>query len=303
MVLVAALLTGCDHPPTPSAPAPGGPVEVPVGVSVHVVHSGNADRSFRLYRPASLAPGTVAPLVIMLHGGGGSAEGAENRYGWDAAADRGRFLVAYPQGLARSWNSGGGCCGRPARANVDDTRFVTDVVATVSASWPLDGHRIDVTGMSAGGILAYQLACTTSVFAAVAPVSATQLGGCSSPPPASLIDIQGAADARVPRDGSPGHGVEHITGGRPIEAVAAQWRALDRCPSPTETTAGPAHTTTATCPDGRAVTLIVIDGAGHQWPGSRSDPERVASGSEDAPSTALDATTTIAAFFAAHPGP
>ena len=57
----------------------------------------------------------------------------------------------------------------------------------------------------------------------------------------------------------------------------------------------------ATCPDGRAVELITITGAGHQWPGGK--PSWLAQHllHLDPPSTALNATAVIWQFFAAHP--
>lgn len=51
---------------------------------------------------------------------------------------------------------------------------------------------------------------------------------------------------------------------------------------------------------GRAVELITIAGAGHQWPGAA--PNLVAQRllHTDPPSTALDATAVIWGFFTAH---
>ena len=79
------------------------------GTSVHTI----GDRTYRLYVPAGLP--SSAPLVVMLHGGFGSAQQAERAYGWDQSADSAKFVVAYPDGLGRAWNAGGGCCGRSSR--------------------------------------------------------------------------------------------------------------------------------------------------------------------------------------------
>jgi polyhydroxybutyrate depolymerase len=59
----------------------------------------------------------------------------------------------------------------------------------------------------------------------------------------------------------------------------------------------------STCRQGRAVELVTIAGAGHQWPGSapKSALQRLLGA--DPPSDALDATGTIWQFFAAHPRP
>ena len=84
---------------------------------------GGRDRSYRLHRPAPGGGHGPVPLVVVLHGGYGSGGQAEQAYGWDALADRHCFLVAYPDGVGRSWNAGW-CCGPP-----------TSTTWTTSASW------------------------------------------------------------------------------------------------------------------------------------------------------------------------
>src|SRR5436190_846142 len=85
---------------------------MPVGTSEHTLDIGGTTRTFHVYRPARLP--AQAPLVVMLHGGFGSGNQAERTYGWDAQADAAGFVVAYPDGLHRAWNTTGGCCGPPA---------------------------------------------------------------------------------------------------------------------------------------------------------------------------------------------
>jgi polyhydroxybutyrate depolymerase len=256
------------------------------------------ERTFRLHRPPGL--NGPAPLVVMLHGGFGSGRQAERAYGWDAEADAGHFLVAYPDGLNRAWNTGGGCCGQPGRTGVDDVGFLTRVVEDVGRAVPVDRGRVYATGISNGGIMAYTLACATAVFAAIGPDSATQLGDCPRPRPVSVIHVHGTADDRVPYDGSPGQGVAAIDGPS-VPEVDARWRAIDGCATPVVTSEGPVTTSTSACPDGRAVELITIAGAGHQWPGAVGTRMDGRISGIDPPSRALDATHRIWRFFAAHP--
>jgi polyhydroxybutyrate depolymerase len=280
-VAVLTLLAGCRAVggSEPSTTAPG--TAVPVGSSVHAVDVDGRERGFRLYRPASLAE--PAALVVMLHGGFGSARQAESAYGWNALADREGFAVAYPDGLDRAWNVGGDCCGRSARTGVDDVAFVRVAVAAIGRLLPIDPARVYATGMSNGGMMAYRLACDTDVFAAIAPVAATLLGECPSPDPASLIHVHGSADPRVRFDGAPGIGVARIDG-PPVPDVVATWRTVDGCGPPAVTTAGPVTRTRAECRDGRAVELVTVDGLDHAWPGGDG-------------AGALDATATIWRFF------
>lgn len=282
-----------------AVPVPA-PAAVAVGSTSHTIESGGRQRNYRLYRPAALAD--PAPLVVMLHGGFGSAAQAESYYGWDAEADSGHFLVLYPDGVARAWNVGGGCCGKPAASGIDDVAFVSAAVAAVRAQFPVDPARIYATGISNGGLLAYRLACGTKLFAAIGPDSATLLGPCSAPAPISVIHIHGTADHNIPYNGGRGEGFAHIDGPA-VPALIATWRVTDRCAPPTSTVSGVVTTSLATCPDGRSVELITIAGAGHQWPGSPPKPLVQRLLGTDPPSAALNATDVIWHFFAAHPAP
>jgi polyhydroxybutyrate depolymerase len=229
VLLVAA---GCA---VPGSAAPQGFTE---GSTLHTMSYGGLNRSYRLYLPADL-PAT-APLVIMLHGGFGSAQQAERAYGWDQLADSAKFVVAYPDGVGRAWNVNGGCCGRPGRDSIDDVGFVTAVVNDIAANVNIDPHRRYATGISNGGMLAYALACNTGTFAAIGPDSATQLDRCAAPHPTSVMHIHGTADPRIRYDGGPGAGVA--------------------------TPDGAVTTSTADCPDGRGVVLVTVDDGRHEWP-------------------------------------
>src|SRR6266850_2487662 len=63
------------------------------------------ERIFTVYTPLNLKPG--APLLIVLHGGGGNGPMARLGTGgeFDLLADRDGFVVAYPDGVARSWDT------------------------------------------------------------------------------------------------------------------------------------------------------------------------------------------------------
>jgi polyhydroxybutyrate depolymerase len=182
-VLLGAFLVvaGCA---VPGSAAPQAFIE---GSSLHTMNFGGLNRSYRLYIPAGVT--SPAPLVVMMHGGFGSAQQAERAYGWDELADSAKFVVAYPDGVGRAWNVNGGCCGRPGRENVDDVGFINAVVGDVAANVNVDPRRRYATGISNGGMLAYALACDTGTFAAIGPDSATQLDNCAAPHPTSVMAV------------------------------------------------------------------------------------------------------------------
>ena len=270
---VALVIAGCGiwHPKPPS-----GFVD---GTSTHTINVGGRDRVYRLHKPVRVP--ASARLVLVLHGGFGSAEQAERSYGWDQLADSEKFVVAYPDGVNRAWNvNGGGCCGRPARENVDDVGFISAAVADVAKNVSINASHVYATGMSNGGMMSYTLACDTTLFAAIGPVSGTQVDPCRSPHPASVVAIHGTADPLIPYGGGPGRGFAHINGPA-VPDLNAFWRNVDRCQAPAVTTTGSVTTSTAGCADNRSVVLITVDGGRHHWPDF--------------------ATAKLWQFFAAHP--
>ncbi|HMK11113.1 MAG TPA: PHB depolymerase family esterase, partial [Acidimicrobiales bacterium] len=255
---------------TGGAASSGSASTIPVGHSTQTLTFDGTPRSYLVYRPVGITG--PAPVVVMLHGGFGSAQQAEDTYGWDAQADAARFIVVYPDGISKAWNAGT-CCGVPAATNIDDVGFISHIVDTLQADSAVDPKRIYATGMSNGAMLAYRLACSTDLFAAIAPVSGTILVPCDRAKPTSVLHIHGADDHNVPYGGGPGSAVT-ITGaprvdGPSVPADIATWRAIDKCDPPSTTTTGDVTTSTASCPGGRVVELITVAGAGHQWPGSK----------------------------------
>ncbi|MBB3747540.1 MULTISPECIES: PHB depolymerase family esterase [unclassified Mycolicibacterium] len=264
------LIAGC---------APSGAVtaQFTPGASLHTINVGGVDREYRLYVPKGLAP--AASLVVMLHGWTGSAKQAENQYGWNDLADSAKFVVAYPDGVGESWNTGG-CCGQASDDNVDDVGFITAAVRDIASNVGIDPSRIYAAGISNGGMMAYRLACSTAVFAAIGPDAATQLEGCPSPRPTSVLHIHGTDDKLIRYDGQPGTAVPVQTPTPPD--LNAFWRNVDQCQPPATTVDGDLTTSVADCPSGRSVELITVAGGGHDWPSF--------------------ATQKMWDFFAAHPG-
>src|SRR5271163_3355105 len=247
---VLLALSGCSGGHRGETPLPG-------GTSLHTIAFGGLDRTYRVHKPPGLT--AAAPLVVMLHGATGTGQQAENSYGWDQLADSAKFVVAYPDGIGRSWN-GHGCCSRAMRENIDDVGFITAMVGQISADLPIDKSRVYAAGMSNGGILSYALACNSGIFAAIGPDSATMLDACAAPHPTSVIHIHGTSDRLVPYNG--GQGASTVNGPS-VADDDAFWRNADRCGPPDITTNAPVTTSIAACADNRNVVLITIEGGRH----------------------------------------
>ncbi len=262
--------TGGLGVPLPTVPAAPFLPPVPAGTSAQALTVGGIIRHYRVYRPATAT--RLAPLVVMLHDGFGTAAGAEAAYGWHDVADRQGFVVLYPEGVGGSWDVGDGCCGRAGATGVDDVAFLRAAIADLRSRISVDPTRLYAAGMGQGGMMAYRLACDTSLFAAVGAVGATQLGECPNPAPVSVVAVHGLLDTTVPFDGRDRSSVIAITG-PPVADVVASWRSAGRCGGVVERSAGPVSTAVSACPSGRIVELVTLEGVGHEWPGvARTGP-------------------------------
>jgi len=198
--------------------------------------------------PAGLA--SPAPLVVMMHGGFGSAQQAERAYGWDelAAARSSSWPI---RRCRRAWNVGG-CCGRPGREKSSTTWIHQRVVDDIAGHVTIDPKRRYATGNQQRRHAGIRAGVQHGAFAAIGPDSATQLDKCAAPHPTSVMHIHAQ-----PTRGSATRAIPARVWRRRRRAVNADLNAFWRNGRPMRvaatTTDGAITTSTADCPDGRDV--------------------------------------------------
>ena len=264
----------------------------------HITFAG-LDRSYRIYRPAALSRGQPAPLVVMLHGRHDSSRYAEKAYHWDHAADAHGFVVVYPDGYRGMWNAGH-CCGVAVKRQVDDVGFLTALVNKLTAQENIDPKRTYIAGMSNGALMAYRMACDSPLhLAAIGTVAGDLVKVCAETHPTSILEIHGGLDKLLPLNGKDAPAdSDYIPS---VQTTLDHWITADNCGLPHTTLHGEITETVRDCDAGRAVELIAIANAGHQWPGSIRHLRVEDVGGSSEPSTLLDATAKLWEFFAAHP--
>ncbi len=242
-------------------------------------HAGR-QRTIRIY-PAYRRT-VAAPLIFVLHGGGGSASSMEllTRGAFNRIADREGAIVVYPEGVDRHWNDGRDLPETAARENIDDVGFILALIEEVALQYSLDRGRIFSTGISNGGFMSMRLACDAAeTFAAVAPVTAVlseKLGArCAPSRPVAIMIINGTEDPLVPWTG----GMVKVLGVSrgavwSAERTFKRWLELNSCgpKGDARTDNNPADETvvivhSARCPGDIDVRLYEIQGGGHTWPG------------------------------------
>ncbi|MEZ5382845.1 MAG: PHB depolymerase family esterase [Microthrixaceae bacterium] len=168
--------------------------------------SGGVERTFGWFRPESVTDDTARhPAVIVLHGLGLEGKGMAYIGGWGQPAEAGEFVVAFPDGLERSWNAGG-CCGASMRNGADDVAFIEDLVAWVRRQPEVDPARVSLAGYSNGGMLALALACDPPEgVSAVVTSGALPTKACAIRVPPDVLLITSPDDPTVPPTGGQGN--------------------------------------------------------------------------------------------------
>jgi polyhydroxybutyrate depolymerase len=140
-------------------------------------HDGET-RTYRVHLPTSYYDtDNKLPLVLGLHGGGGSGEQFETQTELSSKSDAAGFIIVYPDGLTnpnatrvRTWNAGK-CCGANASTlNTDDVGFISKLIDKITTDYRVDSKKIYATGHSNGAMMCYRLANELSTkLAAIAP--------------------------------------------------------------------------------------------------------------------------------------
>ena len=69
---------------------------------------GGLERTYSVHIGSSYDQTRATPLVIVLHGGGGTGQGMAKLTGFNAVADKENFVITYPDGFEKHWNDGRG---------------------------------------------------------------------------------------------------------------------------------------------------------------------------------------------------
>jgi polyhydroxybutyrate depolymerase len=167
-------------------------------------------RTYSVHYPSNRPPAAPKPVVFALHGGGGAdAEEMARRTGLNRIADREDFLVVYPQGVDGQWNDGRGKTFRRAVDNrdVDDVKFISDVIDELVGKKQADPSRVYVMGLSNGGMMTYRLGIELGHrLAAIASVIANLPENIAAQKPARPLPVlimNGTDDPMMPWNGGP----------------------------------------------------------------------------------------------------
>jgi polyhydroxybutyrate depolymerase len=248
---------------------------------------GGLERKYLIHAPLRPNGGARMPAVIMLHGGGGTAEIARDSTGWVAKADKAGFIIAFPEAARRDpsqppsflsnppiWNSGSGRGPDGWRAQ-DDIGFINALMDDLIARFVADEKRIYVTGFSNGASMTFRVGVELSQrVAAIAPVSGILWLKDPKPErPVPMLYLIGTRDPLNPLEG----GEVKIPWGKmeqhpPIQESILAWAKMLDCPLDPKVVYDKDGVKARSYGPGREGTEVVyytIEGMGHAWPGGK----------------------------------
>jgi len=269
-------------------------------------------RSAILHCPGPRPSREKLPLVLVLHGGGGTALHAREATRFSDKADAEHFAVVYPNATRADetrparflsnppmWADGAGR-GHTAGGEVDDVGFIGAVIDEVARMVRIDLDRVYATGFSNGAAMALRAGAELSErLAGVAAVAGTLWTRPHKPArPVSMMYITGTEDTLNPIEG----GVYRSHWGKmerkaPLHELLGEWAGWLGCggsPGITRSEAGVVTWQYGPAPGGGEVRAHIIEGCGHVWPGGRPVLAERWSGPA---SDKLDATGAIWEFF------
>ena len=228
------------------------------------------------------------PVVLNLHGFTESISFYRDYTKLHEVGDTAGFIVVYPEGMHRSWNTGTEYF--PIRSpfpDVDDVGFISALIDTLYNKYKIDLTRVYCCGFSSGGDMVYRLACQLGGrIAAIAPVAGVLCDAAENWDPAKkmpVMHIHGTDDqwnlyygwGSVP-------GIKISEKGWSVEKTLEYWINKNQCDTEGDTIDLPDLVSEDQCtaqkitfsandPDSR-VTHYKLIGGGHCWPGSTYSP-------------------------------
>jgi polyhydroxybutyrate depolymerase len=240
------------------------------------LHDGVA-RSFILHVPASYDPGVPRPLLVVLHGGGGSARGMFNAHPLEAYAESTGTVFVAAQGTPKPGGGGNEWNGSAAfDTGVDDVGYLERVILQMSSSLAIDQRRRWLAGFSGGATMAVRFATERSELLAAIGTFAGKVGRAEGttppflfpPEPTTPLSVQMTYGSEDPNLLGEIQGGSLSTSAREGMLWWADALGCGTVPD-VEVRGKLTFDTYAGCTSGTVARMITVDGMGHMWPDRR----------------------------------
>ncbi len=117
------------------------------------------DRQYWVALPENYDADTPAPVVILLHGSGGTAQEFLAFTGYRRLADKTGTILVAPQGVQNSWGYLDPEQLHPEDLYTNDWDLLALLIDQLTTEYAVDAERVYLLGLSNGGMLAQRTMC------------------------------------------------------------------------------------------------------------------------------------------------
>jgi polyhydroxybutyrate depolymerase len=263
---------------------------------------GQGTRKYSIYIPKFNTSPATHPVLLSLHGGGGTGMMQASVSQLNELASSLKFYVVYPEGsgVIQTFNAGA-CCGSAQTNNVNDSLFIRTLINDIENRFSVDASKIFATGFSNGGLMSHRLACELAdKISGIAPIAGgsgefdfqnNRYYNCQPSRPIPVLHIHTTNDRNYEFGGGSGNGVSG-TDFYPIPNTIDDWIKRNNLKSnySTETVTATTicyhyKTVSDSAKPSAPVTLCkvqpidvydsineIVFGGGHSWPGGVKSP-------------------------------
>ncbi|WP_162932319.1 alpha/beta hydrolase family esterase [Solimonas sp. K1W22B-7] len=232
---------------------------------VTLTHNGLV-RTFTVVRPDPIVAG--APLMLVLHGRGGHAEGQATITNLAKSVAAQGYWAVLPQYYDNTWDDNPGL-----NPGLDDVGFSRRILDIMQEDFGLNPARTYASGFSNGGFMTERLACELSDRVAAYAFVATSVtrglyNACAPTVPRPVMFIHGTTDPIVPWAGNSQLALQSV------DSAVGMWTARLGCGLNPTQSALPDTANDGTSIDlfryscgTKEVRLYRVNNGGHTWPG------------------------------------
>jgi len=232
---------------------------------------GDIERHYIAHVPADAASRDELSVLFVFHPAVTNAEGFERIATLFEEPGAEDFLIIFPNGVGRTWNTVD-CCGLAQQQNVDDLAFIEAIFNDAASFGVISEKRNFATGFSNGAGMTHFLACNMPErFSAIAPAGGKRdmNESCAdTTSPVSVFITHGLDDKLSPFEGWQ-KVVDEIEPAPSVEDLAAYWSSANQCQEQrTSTRLGDINCDEAVACAGESLVITCpIPNMGHWWPG------------------------------------
>lgn len=224
-VVLCSLLLGCGGSGSKKAEQPS-PTPIITTCAGQSLESGTScitleNREAIVYKPSN----TIEGIAVFLHGAPGSPKKVSKIFNAKSISDSEQLISVSPQGINEKW--GWESVNESANAKQADVDFIVNLLTKIRTDNNITTDKVYIFGYSAGGFMAYKLACQIpghiTAIVSLAGQYRGDFSACSTSTPVTVHHFHSPQDREVPIKG------REVGEIKSVAETLAHWLLINGC--------------------------------------------------------------------------